>query len=854
MDVDLAHRDAVVARIAEDLRGRIEPHRLAVQERRGECGRVVPLEPGARIDEQRETRRMRLGKPVAGEPLDLLEHLQCELARIPTRDHAALEGLAELRDPVSLPLPGGDGTTEFVGLSGREPGGHHGERHRLLLEQRYAERLAQHLANRVIGIRDGLLAASPTQVWVDHVSLDRSRPHDRNLDHQVVEAPWAQPRKHRHLRPGLDLEYADGIGLADHVVGRWILGGDGMETQRRGSGRGCGCERGCERGCRYGHGCERGRACRRTDAHEIHPCRRGLGSAEDRRSRRDRLLVAVHQVDRLANRGQHAEREDIDLEHAQRLDVVLVPLDDGAVLHRGVLDGNRLDQRSARDDETAHVLRPVPREAEEFVDEPREPDDQRRGGIESRGLHALGGPRGKRRQWIHGRRRSGCVARGALLREFVARPESTAAPPVDLLRDTLDGVGREGERPSDIAHRTSATVADDLAHQRRTVASVPGVDVLDDLLATLVLEVDVDVGRLVALAAHEALEQDIDAVGIDGGHAEREADRAVRRGAAPLAEDPARPRERHDLVHRQEVRRVAEVGDDRELVLELTRHLLRNPARIALARPAPGQVAQVLHRGHSRGNDLVRILVAQLGERERRRPLDETPGRLHRLRAVAVAASDLVDRPEPPLGVRRQQPTGALHGHACPYARERVEQFAPRRVVHADIAARDHRHAQRVGERTGPLGGNHALGIVRPAHGHGDAVAHDPRESLRRLEEWLRWNAGRHQHREKAAATGVVVQHPDKVVDQPRARTALDRAGDSTGSTEARGCMPGACGSMSDACGSMPSAVLGSALRVAVGPALRTPLCSPRCPTCRTRATRTSRGKPMAEQPAERTP
>jgi hypothetical protein len=35
----------------------------------------------------------------------------------------------------------------------------------------------------------------------------------------------------------------------------------------------------------------------------------------------------------------------------------------------------------------------------------------------------------------------------------------------------------------------------------------PYVEVLDDLLAALVLEVDVDVGRLVALAADEALEQ-----------------------------------------------------------------------------------------------------------------------------------------------------------------------------------------------------------------------------------------------------------------------------------------------------------------------------------------------------------
>ena len=36
------------------------------------------------------------------------------------------------------------------------------------------------------------------------------------------------------------------------------------------------------------------------------------------------------------------------------------------------------------------------------------------------------------------------------------------------------------------------------------------VDILDHLLAPLVLEIDVDVGRLVALVGEEALEQDVD--------------------------------------------------------------------------------------------------------------------------------------------------------------------------------------------------------------------------------------------------------------------------------------------------------------------------------------------------------
>ena len=52
-----------------------------------------------------------------------------------------------------------------------------------------------------------------------HAALDRPRPHDRDLDHQVVEAARLQARQHAHLRAALDLEHADRVGLADHVVG-----------------------------------------------------------------------------------------------------------------------------------------------------------------------------------------------------------------------------------------------------------------------------------------------------------------------------------------------------------------------------------------------------------------------------------------------------------------------------------------------------------------------------------------------------------------------------------------------------------------------------------------------------------
>ena len=101
------------------------------------------------------------------------------------------------------------------------------------------------------------------------------------------------------------------------------------------------------------------------------------------------------------------------------------------------------------------------------------------------------------------------------------------------------------------------------------VAAVLRVDVLDHLLAPLVLDVEIDVGRLGALARQEALEQQAHAHRIDRGDAEAVADRRVGRRAAALAQDVLRAAERDDLVHRQEVAAVVELVDQRELLVEL---------------------------------------------------------------------------------------------------------------------------------------------------------------------------------------------------------------------------------------------------------------------------------------------
>ena len=69
------------------------------------------------------------------------------------------------------------------------------------------------------------------------------------------------------------------------------------------------------------------------------------------------------------------------------------------------------------------------------------------------------------------------------------------------------------ERPSALpTSRTAepAAIADDGGGEAGAVAAVAGIDILDHLLAPLMLEIDVDVGRLFPLGRDEALEQKID--------------------------------------------------------------------------------------------------------------------------------------------------------------------------------------------------------------------------------------------------------------------------------------------------------------------------------------------------------
>jgi hypothetical protein len=143
------------------------------------------------------------------------------------------------------------------------------------------------------------------------------------------------------------------------------------------------------------------------------------------------------------------------------------------------------------------------------------------------------------------------------------------------------------------------------------------VDVLDHLLAPLVLEIHIDIRRFVALLRDEALEQHLHAGRVHGGDAEAVAHGGIGGRAAPLAEDAPRAGEAHDVVHGEEVGGVVHLADDGQLMGHQLPHLLRYALRPARPRPCPpGETFQIVRGRLPRRHVVHRVGVAQLVQGE----------------------------------------------------------------------------------------------------------------------------------------------------------------------------------------------------------------------------------------------
>ena len=194
------------------------------------------------------------------------------------------------------------------------------------------------------------------------------------------------------------------------------------------------------------------------------------------------------------------------------------------------------------------------------------------------------------------------------------------------------------------------------------MAAVFLVDVLDHLLAPLVLEIDVDVGRLLALLRDEALEQKIDRAGIHLGDLEAIADHRIGGRAAPLAQDALGAREADDVVYGEEVGRVVQLARHLELAVERLTHLRADAVRIAPPRSLLGEC----HQGFLRVCEADAVLVGifgllQLLEREFAE-VEEAQRPVDRLGRAAEQPRHLLRALQVPLRIGLEQPAGRVDG------------------------------------------------------------------------------------------------------------------------------------------------------------------------------------------------
>ena len=262
------------------------------------------------------------GKPYSPKPRIWLKQFSAK-AVVPARCHPPDEVLLEIADRADA-AERRHCAAQAVGFDRREFGGFHGDAHRLLLEQRNAERVLQDalefvlvamLRRRrwVVRLLTGFAEfLPPLQIRMHHLSLDRPRPHDRDLDDQVEEFLRPQSRQHRHLRPAFDLEGAERVGALDHLV-------DGLAFL--------------------------------FAVLALFPF-----PAQNARHRFGQAVMHAQKIEAAPQARQHAEPEDIDLQQPELIEIILVPFDDGAVLHRGVLDRHDLVDARARDQKAADML------------------------------------------------------------------------------------------------------------------------------------------------------------------------------------------------------------------------------------------------------------------------------------------------------------------------------------------------------------------------------------------------------------------------------------------------------------------------------------------------------------------
>ncbi len=98
------------------------------------------------------------------------------------------------------------------------------------------------------------------------------------------------------------------------------------------------------------------------------------------------------------------------------------------------------------------------------------------------------------------------------------RPKLAFFPPVHALGESINAIKRQSQRFADLTHSTFAAIGNYFSGECRSLTTIFAVDILNDLFASFVLEININVRRLVALTTDKPLKEQIDSIGIDSRH------------------------------------------------------------------------------------------------------------------------------------------------------------------------------------------------------------------------------------------------------------------------------------------------------------------------------------------------
>ena len=167
--------------------------------------------------------------------------------------------------------------------------------------------------------------------------------------------------------------------------------------------------------------------------------------------------------------GEHAQREYIDFEQPQCIQIILVPLNDRAPVHRGVFDRDKACELVAGDHKATAVLRQMTWKANEGGNDGEPELDPMGFGVES----------GRFKRFL---------------------TDDCAVPPCAISSDGVDGVGVDAKRKACVPECAARAPGDDRGRQRGAFTPVLCVDMLNDFFAALMLEIHINIRGFAALA------------------------------------------------------------------------------------------------------------------------------------------------------------------------------------------------------------------------------------------------------------------------------------------------------------------------------------------------------------------